>query len=48
MEDLHPTPAHLTAEYFQGVFETDCGDVILLEFSTLINNLITELAKAAS
>lgn len=48
MEDLHPTPAHLTANYFQGVFQMDCGDLILLEFSTLIQYLVTELAKANS
>ena len=48
MADLHPTPAHLSADYYQGVFETDCGDLILLEFSTLIECLISELAKADS
>lgn len=46
MADLHPTPAHLTEDYYRGVFEMDCGDLILLEFSTLIECLITELAKA--
>ncbi len=46
MDDLHPTPAHLTAAYYQGVFQMDCGDLILLEFSTLIEYLISELAKA--
>ena len=46
MNDLHATPAHLTAEFYHGVFEMENGDLILLEYSKLIECLNNELKKA--
>jgi len=45
-DDLHATPAHLTEEFYRGVFEMESGDLILLEFSKLIECLIHDLKKA--
>jgi chemotaxis signal transduction protein len=45
MNDLHATPAHLTAEFYRGVFEMENGDLLLLEYSKLIECLNNELKK---
>ena len=48
LQELHPTPAHLDEDFYQGVFETPNGDVILLEFTKLIECIISDLKKAHS
>jgi len=41
--DMHPTPSHLVEPFYQGVFEIDGRDLILLDFSKLIDCLLTQL-----
>jgi len=47
-QDLHPTPAHLNADFYHSVYETPNGDVILLEFTKLIDCINLDLKKAHS
>lgn len=44
-QELHPTPAHLDEDFYHGVFETPNGDVILLDFTKLIECIVTDLKK---
>jgi len=48
LQELHPTPAHLDEDFYQGVLETPNGDVILLEFTKLIESIVSDLKKAHS
>ena len=45
LQELHPTPAHLDEDFYHGVFETPNGDVILLDFTKLIECIVTDLKK---
>jgi len=45
-QELHPTPAHLDEDFYHGVFETPNGDVILLDFTKLIECIVSDLKKA--
>jgi len=47
LHELHPTPSHLTAEFYRGVIQIQSGDLILIDFSTLIECLAKELQKAS-
>jgi len=42
---MHPTPAHLSEDFYDGVFDTEGGDLILLNFSKLIDFLLLELTE---
>ncbi len=42
-DDLHPTPAHLSEDFYDGVFDTAHGDLILINFTKLIDYLLTDL-----
>jgi len=41
--EMHPAPAHLSETFYDGVFDTDAGDLILLNFPKLIECLLSEL-----
>ena len=46
LADMHPTPAHLSEDFYDGVFDTAYGDLILINFTKLIEHLLTELREA--
>ena len=45
-DDMHPTPAHLSEDFYDGVFDTAHGDLILINFTKLIDYLLIELNEA--
>lgn len=43
--EMHKTPAHLDADFYEGVFETDCGDLILLNYANLIKSILEDVCE---
>lgn len=43
--EMHTTPAHLDADFYEGVFETDCGDLILLNYANLIKSILEDVCE---
>jgi chemotaxis signal transduction protein len=44
--EMHPTPAHLNEDFYDGVYDVESGDLILLNFTKLIDCLLYELNEA--
>jgi len=43
--DMHRTPAHLDADFYEGVFEIDCGDLIFLNYAKLVQSILTDVRE---